>query len=52
MLFRHAADAVETEGQLERGSGIFPLLRMCTHGMRRDASETAGLGGTRKRRQA
>jgi hypothetical protein len=51
MFLRHAADTAEPEGQLEGGSGIFPLLRMCAHGMRWDANETARLVRTQERRQ-
>lgn len=51
MFLRHATDTAEPEGQLEGGAGIFPLLRMRTHGMRWDANETARLRGTEKRRQ-
>src|SRR6266436_5081508 len=51
MFLRHATDTAETERQLEGSSGIFPLLRMCAHGMRWDANETARLRGTQERRQ-
>jgi len=51
MFLSHAADTAETERELEGSAGIFPLLRMCAHGMRWDASETARLGGTQERRQ-
>ena len=52
MLLRHATDTAEPERQLESGAGIFPVLRMCTHGMRWDANEAARLRGTQERRQA
>jgi hypothetical protein len=51
MFLRHATDTAETERQLEGGAGIFPLLRMCAHGMRRDANETARLRRTQEWRQ-
>jgi len=49
---RHAIHAAETQRQAESGAGIFPLLRMCAHGMRWDANETARLRRAEKRSQS
>jgi hypothetical protein len=51
MFLRDATDTAETEGQLEGGAGIFPVLRMRTHGVCWDANETARLRRTEKRRE-
>src|SRR5882724_4316017 len=36
ICLRHTIHAAETQRQAKSGAGIFPLLRMCTHGMRWD----------------